>query len=238
MIYYIHYENKSSNDYIFKHLRKNLINIQSKKLSHDSSNYKRLLLKPSSKNYQIWLEEDLLPNTRIIIEPHIAGNLVALEYRNGKLSKAISKSAKNIINDVFEIRNIPIKLPIETNLHVIGVVHKLNNFNEINFHENHQVYNTKMFKLFTAFQILNANLNQYSQLKTLQKLGFNIPPSEFTINNFREIELYKSLFNSNSLFNCNYQIKGIILKINSRKLQKQIDHNSTNINWSCSILQS
>ena len=45
---------------------------------------------------------------------------------------------------------------------------------------------------FCAFQILNSNQNQYQSLKELQKLGFEVPETQFT--KFKsEVDLYVQL---------------------------------------------
>ena len=86
---------------------------------------------------------------------------------------------------------------------------------------------------FCSFQILNSDQNQYQALQGLQKLGFEIPKTEFT-NFVGEVEMYRKLWQEGKLF-AQYPTDGIVLKVNSRKLQKQLGENNYFSNWSLAL---
>ena len=54
----------------------------------------RNLLCLNNTNYKEWLENKILPNTRLIIEPRIDGYALALSYQAGVLVRAITKKEK------------------------------------------------------------------------------------------------------------------------------------------------
>jgi len=70
---------------------------------------------------------------------------------------------------------------------------------------------------FCCFQILNGRLNQYETLNYLKKCGFSTPDSYFT-NHTSEIQIYKKNWLERKIF-AKYPTNGIVIKINSRKLQ-------------------
>ena len=70
---------------------------------------------------------------------------------------------------------------------------------------------------FCCFQILNGRLNQYETLNYLKKCGFSTPESYFT-NHTSEIQIYKKNWLEKKIF-AKYPTNGIVIKINSRKLQ-------------------
>ena len=73
---------------------------------------------------------------------------------------------------------------------------------------------------FCAFQIFSTNLNHSSQLTELEQLGFEIPESE-TTNWTSQVDLYVQLWKERKLFH-QYPTDGIVIKVNSRKFQKQL----------------
>ena len=70
---------------------------------------------------------------------------------------------------------------------------------------------------FCSFQIINGRLNQHDSLKYLKKLGFTIPEYK-SLNFTSQVEMYRQQWLENKLFN-NYPTDGLVVKINSRKLQ-------------------
>ena len=64
---------------------------------------------------------------------------------------------------------------------------------------------------------LNGRLNQYETLNYLKKCGFSTPESYFT-NHTSEIQIYKKNWLDRKIF-AKYPTDGIVIKINSRKLQ-------------------
>ena len=68
-----------------------------------------------------------------------------------------------------------------------------------------------------SFQIINGKLNQFESLKYLKKLGFSVPATK-QCNFTNEVNLYRKLWSEGKLF-ADYPTDGIVVKINSRKLQ-------------------
>ena len=225
-----------SYQYKFHHLCNNLTRVDSHYSNYTSLRQKYLVLKPLRKNYKTWIQEDLLPNTRIIIEPFIEGKLFLLKYKYGLLESLITSKEIYKDNTIRSSLNLPRNLPIQKDIYIKGVYTKLNQTNIKNFSSNNSTTHIENSFVFHAFQIINTDLNHYSQLIELKKLGFLIPPSEYTKANLCEIQLIESLLIEDNLFDCNYKIKGIILKVNSRKLQKQMGVKNKHFQWSCAIL--
>ena len=63
-------------------------------------------------NVREWLGT-LLPNTRIIIEPKIIGSIIAIQYIDGKLSKAINQNSEDITELARYLKNIPMCLQLK-----------------------------------------------------------------------------------------------------------------------------
>jgi len=68
-----------------------------------------------------------------------------------------------------------------------------------------------------AFQKLNSTLNQYESKKSLSKLGFTIP-LDISCNFTSQVQVFRKQWLEGKLFR-KYPTDGIVVKINSRKLQ-------------------
>ena len=71
--------------------------------------------------------------------------------------------------------------------------------------------------LFCCFQIINGKINQYETLNFLKKCGFS-SPNYYTTNFISQVEFYRKEWLKDRIFS-NYPNDGIVIKINSRKLQ-------------------
>ena len=134
-------------------------------------------------------------------------------------------------------KNVPIQLQIKKNIEIRGVFYgsNLDRLSSESLAINFLTKKNPMEEAlkFCAFQILNSNQNQYQSLKELQKLGFEVPETEFT--KFKsEVDLYVQLWRKGELF-ANYPTDGIVLKVNSKKLQKQLGGNLNCPKWSYAI---
>ncbi len=216
----------------FKHLSNNLIRVNNDFLLGNSFNLEKL---PGigKKNYNDWLHLDLLPNTRIIIEPSIYGFSLVLEFDDGSLKRAISKYGKDTRNLIDLIDNIPQRIPLDKNIYIRGLVYIPQS--KVGSNLSFKDYFIKQKELiYCAFQIINADLNHFSELSQLHKLGFIIPENECTKYNVNEIELFISLWRNGKLF-AQYPTNGIIFKVNSRKLQKILGETNNHFNWATAI---
>ena len=70
---------------------------------------------------------------------------------------------------------------------------------------------------FCSFQIINTKTNEYESLIYCRELGFTIPKF-VEANRTSQVELYRHSWLNGKLFN-EYPTDGIVVKINSRKLQ-------------------
>ena len=76
----------------------NLGRIYPKKLAFENSFNRKRLLGLASSDYQNWLSKTILPNTRLLIEPKIAGYAVALQYEKGLLTNSITNNGPEDIS--------------------------------------------------------------------------------------------------------------------------------------------
>ncbi len=167
---------------------------------------------------------NLLPDTRLIITPKIDGCAIALQYENGTFKKAISKKGRDVSYAIRKVKNIPHNIPTKATLLVRGELYSP----ALKPARSRRVASGLLGKkdpngknlAFCAFQILNGEVNYYSSLQVLQKLWFEIPEAEHT--NPLGVEMYRQLWKEGKLFK-GYPMDGIVLAVNSRKLQKQLE---------------
>jgi len=163
----------------------------------------------------------LLPDTRLLIEPKIDGCAVALQYRDGTLEKAISRKREDFTSKLIKVQDIPNTLPLRGVLQVSGELYAPNQSPNISqriasgFLRAKEGFSESLS--FCAFQILNSKLNQYESKKNLFKLGFTIP-QDISGNFTSQVEVFRKKWLEGKLFS-KYPTDGIVVKINSRKLQ-------------------
>ncbi len=223
----------------FSHLEANLLRASAEKSVFQKKNYVEKFLGFDHGNYKYWLEERILPNTRLIIEPKIKGCGISLKYEKGYLKNAITKNGSFNKILMTQVQNIPKKIPILKTLIIRGIIYnnKAMQMNSGTFYlEN--LLNKSSLKAtsisFISFQIVNTDLNHYSQLKELSKLGFDIPPNEYTRVSTNEVEVFIALWKDKKIF---YEVpnNGIVLKVNSRKLQKLLGENNYYPYWAYAV---
>ncbi len=180
----------------------------------------KLLPKLKKENYKEFLD-GLLKKTRLSIQPKIDGCPIAIKYINGKFSKAISREGFDVSSKIKQIKDVPDSILIKRNFQVRGELYATNQIAGIS-----QRITSKFLKdkeglreslSFCCFQILNGRLNQYETLNYLKKCGFSTPHSYYT-NFTSEVEIYKKNWLEGKIF-AKYPTDGLVIKINSRKLQ-------------------
>ena len=180
----------------------------------------RLLPKLAKENYKVFLES-LLTKTRLSIQPKIDGCAIAIRYINGKFNKAITKKGFDVSSKIKPIKNVPDSIPIKRDFQIRGELYATNQVAGISKKiARKYLYDKKGIGeglSFCSFQILNGRLNQYETLNYLKKCGFSTPHSYFT-NHTSEIQIYKKNWLERKIF-AKYPTNGIVIKINSRKLQ-------------------
>ena len=227
------------------------MNIDNNKFDHLLNNLEKVSFRKSIFNYEYgrkaflslgkgdiceWLEK-LLPNTRLILEPKIIGESIGIQYINGKLNKAINKYSRDITEEVNSIRSIPKSISVNQRMELLGVLYnnkiKIQKKSREKFLEKDKKPAIGINPNFCAFQIFNCKLNQFQVLQELKNLNFEIPDNQYT-NFVSDIEIYRQCWKDGKLFR-NYPNNGIVMKINSRKLQKLLGENNISINWAYSI---
>ena len=220
----------------FEHL---LNNIERKSFKDSIFKYnagRKAFLSLGKKNIHEWLEK-LLPNTRIILEPKIIGSSLGIQYINGELHKAIDEKSKDITKEIQLLKSIPKIIPVKNRIEIRGVLYKKNKMSYKNkkkiFLDNQKTSSNGNEIRFCAFNIFHCNINQFQTLQELKKLGFEIPESHFT-NFTSDIEIYRQCWKEGKLFQ-GYPTSGIVMKINSKKLQKHLGENNLSIHWAYAI---
>ena len=218
------------------HLIKNLERISSENSIFNYEIGRNAFLSLGEGDIHDWLEK-LLPNTRLVLEPKIVGSCVGIQYINGKLNKVINDISADITEEVKSQRCIPKILPIKKRIEIMGILYKHKN----SFGENK---NNKLLKInyypskrkflkFCAFQIFHCKINHFQALRELKQLNFEVPQTQFT-KYISDIDIYRQCWKEGKLFQ-SYPTNGIVLKINSRKLQKHLGENNRSVNWAYSI---
>ena len=167
--------------------------------------------------------EGLLNKTRLVIEPKIDGCAIGLQYQDGLLTKAISRKGKDVFNKLKYIPDVPKKIKVKGLFQVRGELFAPAEYERPSYSQRQasgyiRAADSKSDHLsFCCYQILNAKINQYDSLVYLEKLGFTIPENYFC-NYTSGVEMFRKLWQDGQLF-YNYPNNGIVLKINSRKLQ-------------------
>ena len=220
----------------FDHLRRNLERISPENSIFNYKSGRKAFLSLGQGNIHEWLET-LLPNTRIILEPKIIGSGIGIQYINGALSKAVDENSHDITEMVKRLKNIPKTIPIKKRIEIKGILYAdetTSNINNENEFRDIQKFKSKIKRLrFCAFQIFYCNINHFQSLQELKHLNFEIPQTQFT-NFISDIEIYFQCWKEGKLFN-SYPTSGIVLKINSRKLQKYLGENNLSIHWAYSM---
>ncbi|WP_288261834.1 NAD-dependent DNA ligase [uncultured Prochlorococcus sp.] len=206
-------------DKAFKQLEKLFIPADTK-YDYFNQRNKIILPKLAKKNYKDFLGS-LLTKTRLSIQPKIDGCAIAIRYINGKFNKAITKRGFDVSSKIKQIKNVPDCIPIKRDFQIRGELYAANHIAGISKKIAGKYLNDKQGigegLSFCCFQILNGRLNQYETLNYLKKCGFCTPHSYFT-NLTSEIEIYKKNWLERKIF-AKYPTDGIVIKINSRKLQ-------------------
>ena len=213
------YRDTIKKDRTFLKLERNLIRINPERNYFSPTN--NLNLPELSKgDYKSFLR-GLLKKTRLCIEPKIKGSSIAIQYIEGKLFKAISKKGIDVTVKIKELRNIPKNIPIKQDFQVRGELYVPNQTCELSriivnkYLLGEKVIDNKI--LFCSFQIINGKINQYETLNFLKKCGFS-SPNYYTTNFISQVEFYRKEWLKDRIFS-NYPNDGIVIKINSRKLQ-------------------
>ncbi len=205
----------------FDQLENNLMRINPN--SDYFSNKKSLPLPSLAKDNLEEFLEGLLLDTRLIVEPKIDGCAIALQYRDGILEKAISRKGTDCTTKISAVPDVPSNINVKGLFQVRGELYAPAEYDRPSYSQRQaggflRSRDSKSDHLsFCSFQIINGRLNQHDSLKYLKKLGFTIPEYK-SLNFTSQVEMYRKQWSDKKLFT-NYPTDGIVVKINSRKLQ-------------------
>tara|TARA_B100000965_G_scaffold277957_1_gene235767 strand:+ start:3604 stop:4275 length:672 start_codon:yes stop_codon:yes gene_type:complete len=215
----------------FDHLLNNLEKTSFKNSIFNYEPGRRAFLSLGKGSVSKWLDT-LLPNTRLILEPKIIGESIGIQYINGKINKAINKNSEDITEKINSQKSVPKCIFIKERIEIRGVLYepKQNKTEPINIKINSQ----KRHKIkFCVFHIFHCKINHFQALQELKNLNFETPETQFT-KFISDIELYRQYWKEEKLFQ-SYPTSGLVLKINSRKLQNQLGENNISRNWAYAI---
>ena len=204
----------------FDQLEKNLLRIDP---NSDYFTNKKALPLPSLPKDQISeFLEGLLPDTRLLIQPKIDGCAIAIKYVDGKLEKAISRKGVDVTNKIKQVKDVPKEINIRSSFMVRGELfteQETTSYSQriASGYLRSGDYQPNPKISFCSFQIINTRTNEYQSLIYCRELGFTIPKF-VEANRTSQVEVYKQAWLNGKLFN-EYPTDGIVVKINSRKLQ-------------------
>ena len=167
--------------------------------------------------------DGLTLQTRLIIEPKIDGCAIAIQYIDGELVKAISRKGKDLTNKIKKIPDVPNQIGIRGLFQVRGELYAPLEYERPSYSQRQaaayiRAADCKSDHLsFCSFQIINGRLNQHESLVYLKKLGFNVP-EYISLKFTSQVEMFRKQWSDKKLF-ADYPTDGIVVKINSRKLQ-------------------
>ncbi len=204
----------------FDQLEKNLLRIEPK---CDYFKNKSALPLPSlPKDQIIEFLDSLLPDTKLLIEPKIDGCAIAIKYIGGKFDSAITRKGKDVSRKIQAIQSIPKEIKVRSHIVVRGELFASKEASSYSQRIASRYLRSGDYKpnskiRFCAFQIINSKCNEYESLIHLRKLGFAIPEI-VEANRTSQVETFRQAWKRGKLF-AHYPSDGIVIKINSRKLQ-------------------
>ncbi len=191
-------------------------------------------------------------------ELKIDGVAISLIYKNNYLNQALTRGngiyGENIIKNIKYINSIPKNLKLKDkieNLEIRGEIYiSKKNFIKINknkkFSNNRNIVsgtirqsNNKKIKnrklSFIGYDIIINNnrknfLTQYKSLKKIKKIGFNIEKKTILCNNIYDIKKYYKNIEKTKKY-INFNIDGIVIKINNKFIQEKIKNNNKYAKW-------
>nr|BAR34066.1 DNA ligase, NAD-dependent (TIGR00575) [uncultured Mediterranean phage uvMED] len=163
--------------------------------------------------------EGLHKDTDIVVEPKIDGCAVAIEYRDGILHKAITRKGKDITRKMTNVHSVPLSVPTKDTIQIRGELYTKDVAGNVSQRIAAGYLRSKSFipnvnLKFCAFQIINAEINQWDALSLLLKLGFH------AIRGYSKVPAWSLKEEHKYLYKNNFPTDGIVLKINDYKLQQ------------------
>ena len=181
-------------------------------------------------------------NTPLVIEPKIDGVALALVYQSGELQRAYTRTGRDVTRYALEVPDIPLSVPRYGKFTVRGELYA---FNE-HAPKSQRIAAAQLRKIqpdchllsFMAFQILNSQNDHKHNLRELSKLDFNVVPY-VDANSYDKIKKCHNDWLDGRFFESNYftflPTDGIVVKINSRSIQKQLGQSTRCPHWAVAL---
>ncbi len=165
--------------------------------------------------------DDLQLDTLIMIEPKLDGCAIAIEYINGRLHHAITRTGSDVTDKIQKIQNVPDVIKTKETIQVRGELYAPQQTGAMSQGKSGGYLRAKAGDptglSFCAFQIINADTDHYDTLDYLKRLGFQIP--SFSLSELRFLQSYRKMWIEDKIFSDQYPVDGIVVKIVSRQIQ-------------------
>ncbi len=241
--------------YFFKktlEINKHSLPMLSIKNSYSKNQINKFIKKIQSKYYK----------TKFCCELKIDGIAISLIYKNNNLYKSLTRGngsyGENITKNINYIKSIPKFIKTDKKIKKLEIRGELyinkKNFLKINkkkkFSNSRNLVsgtirqtNNKIIKKrklsFIAYDIIINNIRyiyktQYESLKQIKKLGFSIEKKTKTLTSFNKIiSFYKKINKIRKKIK--FDIDGIIIKINNKKIQENLGNSNKFNKWSIAL---
>ena len=176
-------------------------------------------------------------NTPLVIEPKIDGVALALVYQSGELQRAYTRTGRDVTRYALEVPDIPIEVPRLGQFTVRGELYAFNEFSP----KSQRVAAAQLRRIqpechllsFMAFQILNSQNDHTENLKRLDEYGFNVVPYTI-VNTYDEVKKRHDGWLDGRFFEF-LPTDGIVVKVNSRSIQKQLGQSKRCPHWAVAL---
>ena len=167
--------------------------------------------------------KDLPDFTKVMVQPKYDGCAVAIEYRDGIIHKAITRKGKDITRKMTNVHSVPLSVPTKDTIQIRGELYTKDVAGNVSQRIAAGYLRSKSFipnvnLTFSAFQIININMDQFTQLQFLRlSLGFDVP--SWSLTEVVHIEKYRRSWLNKNLY-CGTPTDGIVVKINDYLLKQ------------------
>ena len=176
-------------------------------------------------------------NTSLVIEPKIDGVALAVVYQSGELQRAYTRTGRDVTRYALEVPDIPLEVPRLGQFTVRGELYAFNEYSP----KSQRVAAAQLRRIepecyllsFMAFQMLNSQNDHKENLSTLVSYGFNIIPY-VEANTYDEVKKYHDSWLDGKFFE-HLPTDGIVVKVNSRSIQKQLGQSTRCPHWAVAL---
>ena len=176
-------------------------------------------------------------NTPLVIEPKIDGVALGISYQNGKLFRAYTRSGRDVTRYAKKVADIPLEVPRSGRFIVRGELYAYNEHTP----SSQRLAAAQLRKVnpdchllsFIAFEIINSQNDHLDNLKTLVDYSFNVIPFKIAHTADEVIKYHNDWLDG---WFMNYlPTDGIVAKVNSRKIQKELGQSNKCPLWALAL---